>query len=258
MRERALIAACLTCLLTGQALAQDDPPAAPVPQPSVPEPSVAAPADPVRIESEGETGAGDDTQGGDSPTIGALVVPSDGSLEELPIMTIDQDRLFAGTAWGRRVQAELARQGNDLSEENERLLQQFSREEEELTRLRDTLPPDEFRIRADEFDRKVVEIRHERDTARQELQQLPQKERETFYAQIMPILAKLMQERQAVVVLDQRLVLIQAQSIDVTDELIARVDAELGEGPGLTSPPAAQDGAAQDGAPAETPANPGD
>lgn len=257
MRGRALIAACLACLVAGQALAQDNPPA-----PSVPEPSVATPPDPVPIETEGRA------EDGDSSTVGALVVPSDDSLEELPIMTIDRDRLFAGTAWGRRIQADLARQGDDLSKENERLLQQFSREEEELTRLRDTLPPEEFRIRADEFDQKVVEIRHQRDTALQELQQIPQREREAFYAQIMPILAKLMQERQVVVVLDQRLVLIQAQSIDVTDELIARVDAEFGEGPGLAVAPIAptddaptddaptDDGSAPDGA--ETPATPAD
>lgn len=239
MRGGALIAACLTCLLAGQALAQD---AQPVPAPpTAPLPPVSS--DPVRVETEGRgaggnAGANTVTQDEDGPGVSALVVPSDRALDQFPILTIDRDRLFAGSAWGRRIQAGLTQQGSDLSQENERLVQKFSEEEEELTRLRDTLPAEEFRIRADEFDRRVVEVRRQRDLALQNLQQLSQKQRDTFYEAVMPVIAKLMLERQAAIVLDERVVLIQAQSVDVTDELIARIDAEMGEGPGLSADPA--------------------
>lgn len=218
-------AGCLACLIGTAAMAQDT-----------------APIDGSAAPAVDRPAAG---QG-----IPALVVPSDGTGQQLPIMTIDQDRLFTGSAWGRRVQNDLVTTGRDLADENERLLQQFSREEEELTRLRDTLSAEDFRARADEFDRRVVEVRRERDSAKQRLEQLAQEERDAFYNAVMPILAQMMQERHAVVVLDQRMVLVRAQAIDVTDDLIKRLDSEAGEGPATRdpSPPAS-------GQPDKTPAS---
>ena len=54
----------------------------------------------------------------------------------------------------------------------------------------------------------------------------------------------MMQERDAVVVLDQRMIFVSAESIDVTDELIARVDAEGGDG--ADAPPAEREGGPED------------
>src|SRR5690606_8100707 len=75
----------------------------------------------------------------------------------LPVLTIDQDMLYARSQWGQRVQEEIEQRRREIAAENDRLAEQFASEEQELTALRRTLPPDEFRKRADEFDKRVVE-----------------------------------------------------------------------------------------------------
>ncbi|MFV0359126.1 MAG: OmpH family outer membrane protein, partial [Tropicimonas sp.] len=83
----------------------------------------------------------------------------------LPVLTLDQDALFLNSQWGQRVQADIEQQGREIAAENDRLEKQFAEEERELTQLRATLPPDEFRKRADAFDTRVVEVRRERANA---------------------------------------------------------------------------------------------
>lgn len=169
-------------------------------------------------------------QSGGSPVVAPLVVPSADSIKHLPIMTIDQERLFVESRWGRRAQMMIEEQGRALAAENERLADEFLREEQELTELRETLAPEEFRRRADEFDQRVIDVRRERDAAAREFQQLADQERVLFFQAALPILAQIMQEREAVVVLDQRMIFVSAESIDVTDDLIERVDAVRGDG----------------------------
>ncbi|AGT08975.1 OmpH family outer membrane protein [Paracoccus aminophilus] len=172
-----------------------------------------------------------DQSGVGQPPFQTMVVPRGEDMAHLPIMTIDQDELFLNSAWGRRAQADLETRGQTLARENDELAEQFSNEERELAELRKTLPAEEFRKRADEFDKRVVQIRRERDAKVRELQHSAETERGAFFQVARPILAKLMEERGAVAVLDQRMLFASADSIDVTADLIARVDAEAGAGP---------------------------
>ncbi len=149
----------------------------------------------------------------------------------LPVITLDQDRLYMESAWGTRVQGDLERIGREIGAENDRLEKQFSDEETQLTELRKTLPPDEFRKRADEFDKRVVEVRRERENAARELQARASEERSAFFRAALPVLAAFMHEKGAVAVLDQRAIFVAAEDIDVTDALGKRLDAEIGEGP---------------------------
>ena len=167
----------------------------------------------------------------------------------LPVITLDQDALYVNSKWGQRVQAELERQGREIAAENDRLEKQFAQEERELTELRKTLPPDEFRKRADEFDTRVVEVRRERVNAARELQTRANDERNAFFRAALPVLAAVMRERGAVAVLDQRSVFVAADSIDVTEALIRRMDTDIGAGPAAPAPTPAP-GAAPEAAPA--------
>ncbi len=159
-----------------------------------------------------------------------IVVAAPAALEQLPLMVIDQEELFLGSLWGKRVQKELETRSHALATENDVLANNLSREEQQLTELRKTLPVEEFRARADEFDKRVVEVRRERDAKARELQQHADNERGAFFQAALPILAKLMQERGAVAVLDQRVLFVSADSIDVTKDLIALVDKAEGAG----------------------------
>jgi len=175
-----------------------------------------------------------------------------------PVLTLDQEELYLRSQWGQRVQASLEQRGREIAAENDRLADQFAAEEQELTALRQTLPPDEFRKRADEFDKRVVQVRRDRDAAARALQVEADEERKAFFRAVRPVLDALMRERGAVVVLDQRAILA-SQSIDVTDALIERMDREIGAGPlaepSQQDPPAGEARGAQD--PLGTAAEPG-
>ena len=161
--------------------------------------------------------------------------PADGGA--LPVMTIDQAALYSRSIWGLLAQGALEQRRLEIEAENDRLAEQFAAEERSLTALRQTLPADEFRKRADEFDKRVVEVRQERDAAANELIARDSAEQQAFFRAALPVLATLMRERGAMVVLDQRAIFVAAQSIDVTEALIERIDREIGAGPLDETPP---------------------
>lgn len=150
------------------------------------------------------------------------------------ILTIDQEDLFSTSLWGKRVHAGIEQESQNIAKENERLATEFSDEEQQLTQLRATLAPDEFRKRADEFDKRVVEVRRQRDSVARELQEQIEAERAGFFRAVLPVLAQVMKERGAVVVLDQRSVFVSAQSIDITEFMVERLNREFGAGPAAT------------------------
>lgn len=167
----------------------------------------------------------------------------------LPVMTLDQEALYLRSKWGKRANADLDKRRMEIATENDRLANQFAAEEQSLTVLRQTLPADEFRKRADEFDKRVVEVRRDREAAVAALATRDSEEQQAFFRAALPLLAALMQERGAVVVLDQRAIFVASQSIDVTDALIERIDRDIGAGP---LPEAPGSGTAPQPAPAPT------
>lgn len=195
----------------------------------------------------------------------SVVAPSDltvagqdgaaaGDGSAMRILTVDQNALFTQSAWGRRLQAEFDRRGAELEAENSRLVEQLSTEEAELTELRKTLEADDFRTRADAFDARATQIRRERAQAVTDLNAQGEAEQNAFFRAAVPVMGRLMQELGAVAVLDRRSTLISVESIDITDELIARIDAELGDGSSQSQ--TAPDDAAQPGDPAAPEAGP--
>lgn len=164
-------------------------------------------------------------------TQGTVVPSAAGVAVSSPVLTINEAALYAGSAWGRRVQAALERLSRELSTENDRIYDELAAQEDALTALRATLPPAEFRERAEAFDAHAQQVRAERQAVVRDLNDMAETERQNFLAVSVPILAEVMAERGATVILDQRMVFVSADAVDVTETLIARIDAEIGAGP---------------------------
>jgi Skp family chaperone for outer membrane proteins len=162
----------------------------------------------------------------DTPAFETFEVPS-------PILTIDQDRVYAASAFGRRVAREIEVRAAELAAENRRIEAELEAEERALTEARATLPSEEFRARADAFDARVVAIRAEQDAKARALGTLRDTAREAFWRDSLPALSQILTERGAVAILDRRVVFLAANAIDITDDAVARIDGVLGEGPGL-------------------------
>jgi Skp family chaperone for outer membrane proteins len=152
-----------------------------------------------------------------------------------PILTLDQERLFLESAWGKRAKAELDAVSTELAAENRRIEAELTAEEKSLTEQRETMPVDEFRAAADAFDERVTEIRRVQDGKARDVGRILDTERQKFFQEVFPILGEVMQQRGAVVILDARAIFIAADVIDVTDELLARADEKLGAGAAETT-----------------------
>lgn len=147
-----------------------------------------------------------------------------------PILTLDRERLLAETRFGQAVEAQFDRDSQALIAENLRLEQALEAEERALTDQRATLPAEEFRALAEEFDTKTEAIRAAQDAKSRAITSRRDAERQRFLQAAIPVLADLMRESGAVAIFDKEMVILSLRGVDITDEAIARIDAVLGDG----------------------------
>lgn len=145
------------------------------------------------------------------------------------VLLIDQDRLFSGSVFGQAVGGVIDRVGRDLSAQNREIEDVLTQEEQRLTELRSSLSIEDFRLRAAEFDARVVEIRSEQDAKNRALGAYAEAARQRFLQIMGPILIDLVQRSGAEVLMDRRAVIFARDDIDITDEAIAAIDAALAD-----------------------------
>ncbi|WP_415920419.1 OmpH family outer membrane protein [Tateyamaria sp. SN6-1] len=147
-----------------------------------------------------------------------------------PILTIDSERLYRGSAFGQRVLTEVEARTTALSVENQKIEAELEAEEQALTEQRATLSPEEFRALADAFDARVQAIRRDREAANQATARLLEDNRDRFLQAALPVLEAIMRDVGAAVVIEVDRVFISANVIDITDRAIAEIDARIGDG----------------------------
>lgn len=159
-----------------------------------------------------------------------LVLPVSAQQTSPPVLIVDSERLFVETLYGQRLSSELATQAAALQAENDRIVESLTLEERSLTVRRPEMDPQEFRAEAEAFDRKVQDVRRVRDAKNVELQVANAEARSRFEQRVQGIVANIMIERGAVLVLEQRNVVLSVRAANITDDAIVRIDAELGNG----------------------------
>lgn len=156
------------------------------------------------------------------------------------ILTIDSERLFLNSDFGKRVVRQIEERGNDLASENRQIEAELAEVEKDLTARRATMTADAFRPLADAFDARVQETRQAQAVKSRDLNASLDQEREVFLNAAGPVLEALMAEVGASVVLERRSVFFATNSSDITLLAITRLNATLGEGEGA-DPAAPQD-----------------
>ena len=182
--------------------------------------SIAALAVPVDVAAQSASGeAGQERP----PAQQIIEVPS-------PILTLDWEDLYARSAWGNRVAADLEAASSALNRENARIADGLVEEERSLTERRAKMDPEAFRTEADAFDQRVIGIRRAQETKARSLSAQADSERNRFISAAIGLLDAMIEARGAVVVIDRRAIIRGAGAVDVTDEMVTRVDAVLGDG----------------------------
>lgn len=168
-------------------------------------------------------------------SVSPVFAQQDGGLSNLGvvqslILTIAPEALYTQSEFGKRIAREIEAESAEIAAENRRIEAELTAEERELTELRDTLPTEEFRARADAFDEKVQNLRREQDEKARAVGQRNEDARRALLTAVQPVLLQLMVEAGAVAVLDRRAVLMSVDSVDITEQAILRVNSEFGEG----------------------------
>jgi Skp family chaperone for outer membrane proteins len=156
-------------------------------------------------------------------------------LPQSSILTIASDRLFSESAFGQRIAAEIEEDSAVLSAENREKEAELTAEEQDLTDRRAGMDPDDFRTLADAFDAKVQMIRTTQDNKARALGLRRDEARSAFFDAARPVLASVMRETGAGVILERSSVFLSANATDITDIAIERMNAEIGDGEGLMS-----------------------
>lgn len=146
------------------------------------------------------------------------------------ILTLDDERLFTGSAFGKAVIARQEEESRGLIDENRRIEAALEAEEKDLTNRRSLMSREEFAPLSEAFNEKVEGIRKAQDAKTRELQRRFEADRQQFLDVARPILAEVMTARGAVAIIDSRAVFVGFENIDITDEAIARLDAAMDEG----------------------------
>ncbi|NHB77356.1 OmpH family outer membrane protein [Rhodobacter calidifons] len=148
-----------------------------------------------------------------------------------PILTLDQDRLFLESDFGKAVIARERADTSALEQENRRIEAELIAEEQALTEARATLSAEEFSARAAAFDAKVERIRDEQDAKARRLTERRDQDRKAFLEVAVPVLGALLGDSGATVILEKSQVILSLSAVDVTDEAIRRVNAALASPP---------------------------
>lgn len=146
------------------------------------------------------------------------------------VLTIQPERMFSESAFGKRVAQEIEAEGAVLTAENRIIEAELRAEEQDLTLRRSTMGASAFRALADAFDRKVQDTRTNQDQKLREINQLGEEARREFFAASLPILEQIMRESGAGAILDHSTVFLSADSVDITALAIDRIDKVLGDG----------------------------
>ncbi|MDX1780895.1 MAG: OmpH family outer membrane protein [Thalassovita sp.] len=161
---------------------------------------------------------------------GGPAVAQENALVRSPVLTIDSDRLYAESLYGKRKQSEFEADVVVLEAENRRIEAELTEEEKQLTEKRPGMAADEFRELADAFDAKVQRIRNEQTAKLRNLAQRRDNAQRNFLQAAIPVLEDIMAEAGAAIIVESRSVFLSARIIDVTSDAVARIDERIGDG----------------------------
>lgn len=159
-----------------------------------------------------------------------------GAALKSPVLTIDRERLYAETLYGKAVEARFKADSDALIAENLRLEQALEAEERDLTDRRSTLPAEEFKSLAAAFDAKAEQIRTAQEAKSRAIGKKREAEQQRFLEAAIPVLGELMRDRGAAAIFDKNMIILSLRGIEITDAAIARIDAVLGDGSSQPAP----------------------
>ena len=146
---------------------------------------------------------------------------------DIGILVVDMQRIQRDASAAISVREQSAALRSNLEKTIADRARAISSEEAELAELRKRLTTDEFRARVRNFEEKVFANRDFAQRESSKLQGLLAQASTRLRREIAPILAQLLRERKAQLMLDSSQVILNAETLDVTEEVIKRLDEAM-------------------------------
>lgn len=159
------------------------------------------------------------------PVLPAWLAAPAGAQEEGGILVVSRKRILNETRHARALLEAEKRLTAELQSRIDETKSELAAEEQDLARLRSSLPREEFEARTAAFDRRV---RHERREAQRQaaaLQTAFRTERVKLLEALGEVLEQVRAERGARLILNEEQAMAVDPAIDVTDAVIERFDA---------------------------------
>lgn len=168
---------------------------------------------------------------------GAMAQDSNPPPVQAPLLTLDDERLFNESRFGKSVLAHQEAEAQELISENRKIEAALETEEKDLTTRRASLSPEDFSRLSEAFNTKVEGIRKAQDAKSRDLTRQFEDDKLRFFEAVRPVLAQIMKERGAVAIIDKRAVFVGFENVDVTTAAIEALDATLGDDNAPAPPP---------------------
>jgi outer membrane protein len=168
------------------------------------------------------------------------------------ILIVDLQQMLQDSKAAKGVQAVLNQQYGTYSKEVAQREDELRKNREELERQRTVLAPEVFNTRASELQQRYDELGKEVQGRRQALQQSLNESMNKVRNAALEIIADIVKERKANLVIEKQAMVFEAEDLDITAEAIKRLDQKLPSVP-VNLPKLEGEGAAAKGK-AEAPA----
>lgn len=160
-----------------------------------------------------------------------------GRVAPATIVIVDIARVVRESSAGRGAQAALDPQVNQLETRVRTFREQFAREEQQLAQQASTLAPDALNQRRRDIAQRAQTANQQVQTTQNQLQAINQSVLEQISRAVGPIVEAVMRERGATIAMRREAAVAVSPAIDVTSDIIRRLDAALPRA--NTSPPPA-------------------
>ncbi|MEM8800659.1 MAG: OmpH family outer membrane protein [Pseudomonadota bacterium] len=143
------------------------------------------------------------------------------------ILVVDFGRIATESLAGKDVKNQLTAFVNRLESRLAQLRQQLNEEQQSLAKQREIMAPEAFQARINEFRGKAQSAEREIQAQQSAGQRAREEAEARIDSAVRPIINSIMRERRANMVLRKELVIDQTGNIDVTTEVIERLNGEL-------------------------------
>lgn len=156
-----------------------------------------------------------------------LVLSAAPAQERGPVLIVSRRRLLNETRQARALREAEQRMTAELQGRIDETKRQLAAEEQELAELRSSLPRDQFEARTSAFDRKIRSERREAQRQAAALQTAFRSLRVSLLETVETVLERVRAERGASVILDRDEALASDPALDITDDVIARLNTSV-------------------------------